>query len=134
MVAMREGYPATAESVPIARSAATGCVRALGAEALVEQAVAQAVTEACTNVVLHAYREQQEPGEMIVLVAQADGSVCVTVLDDGLGVVPRADSPGMGMGLALISQFADSVELRSRPQGGSEVSMRFDLTPDAAAV
>lgn len=134
MVAMRQGYPARADSVPIARSNAAGCVRALSVEASVAQAVAQAVSEACTNVVLHAYRGQEEPGEMTVLVEKPDGFLCVTVLDDGLGVVPRHDSPGLGMGLPLISEYADSVELRTRPQGGCEVSMRFDLTPDRAAV
>lgn len=131
---MRQGYVARADSVPVARNAAAACVRGLGVKASVAQAVAQAVTEACTNVVLHAYREQEEPGEMTVLVEKPDGFLCVTVLDDGLGVVPRLDSPGLGLGLPLISQFADSVELRSRPQGGSEVSMRFDLTPYRAAV
>ena len=133
MVAMRKRYPARGDAVPLARNAAVGCVRALGVGPSVAQAVAQAVTEACTNVVLHAYRQQEEPGEMTVLVEKPDDFVCVTVIDDGLGIVPRADSPGLGMGLPLISQFTDSLELRSRLEGGTEVSMRFDLTPHRAA-
>ena len=40
--------------------------------------------------------------------------------------------PGLGMGLPLISQFTDSLELRSREEGGAEVSMRFHLTPEPA--
>ena len=119
--------------MPVARNAAVRCVRELGVGPSVAQAVAQAVTEACTNVVIHAYREQEEPGEMTVLVEKPDDFICVTVLDDGLGIVPRLDSPGLGMGLPLISRFTDSLELRSRVGGGTEVCMRFDLTPHRAA-
>ncbi len=71
---------------------------------------------------------------MTVSIESADDFLCVTVLDDGVGMVPRPDSPGLGMGIALMTRFADSVELRSRPEGGAEVSMRFDLTPQPAAV
>ncbi len=134
MVVMRKGYAAQADAVPVARNAAVECVGGLGLEESVARAVALAVTEACANVVLHAYRDQEEPGEMTVSVESADDFLCVTVLDDGVGMVPRPDSPGLGMGIALITRFADSVELRSRPEGGAEVSMRFDLTPQPAAV
>ena len=133
MEAMRKRYPARPDAVPVARNAAAGYVRELGVEESVTQAVALAVTEACANVVLHAYREQEEPGEMIVSVEKPDDSLCVTVVDDGLGIVPRTDSPGLGMGLPLISQLTDSLELRSRLERGSEVSMRFDLTRQRAA-
>lgn len=93
----------------------------------VAQAIALAVTEACSNVVVHAYRDRREPGEMTLVLEKPDEHLCVKVLDDGIGMVPRPDSPGLGMGLPLISQLSDSVELRSRAEGGSEVSMRFDL-------
>ena len=128
MVATRREYPATAESVPVARNEAAGCVRELGVEESVGQAVALAVTEACSNVVVHAYREQEEPGKMTVAVEKRGDSLWVTVIDDGLGIAPRPDSPGLGMGLALISKITDALELRSRPEGGTEVRMRFDLT------
>ena len=132
MVLMRAGYPARADAVPVARNAATGCVRELGVEESLTRAVALAVTEACTNVVLHAYREHEEPGEMVVSIEKPEHFIRVTVRDDGVGLGPRPDSPGLGMGLALISQFTDSLELRSRQDGGAEVSMRFDLTPEPA--
>ena len=130
MVLMRVGYPARADAVPVARKAATGCVRELGVEESLAQAVALTVTEACTNVVLHAYREREEPGDMVVSIEKPDDFLRVTGFDNGVGMGPRPDSPGLGMGLALISQFTDSLHLRSRLEGGAEVSMRFDLTPD----
>lgn len=126
---MRNGYPATAAFVPLARNATARFVRNLGVEESVTQAVALAVSEACSNVVLHAYREHEEPGRMTVLVENGEGSLCVTVLDDGLGIAPRPDSPGLGMGLPLISHLTDGLELRSGLDGGSAVSMRFDLRP-----
>jgi anti-sigma regulatory factor (Ser/Thr protein kinase) len=131
MVAMRHGYPARAASVPAARNATVGCVRELGVDESVARAVEMAVTEACSNVVVHAYREQEEPGRMTVVVEKAE-DLCITVSDNGLGIAPRLDSPGLGMGLPLISHLADELELRSRPQGGSEVSMRFHLASQLA--
>jgi anti-sigma regulatory factor (Ser/Thr protein kinase) len=128
MVAMQNRYPASPDAVPAARNAVASCVRALGIEESVARAVALAVTEACSNVVLHAYRGQKEPGRMTVLVEKPDDSLCVKVLDEGLGIAPRVDSPGLGLGLPLISHYTDALELRSRPEGGSEVSMRFDLS------
>ena len=133
MVAMRSRYPARADAVPTARRAVSRCLRALGIDESVAKAVALAVTEACSNVVLHAYREQKEPGRMTVLVEKPDDVLCVKVLDEGLGIAPRMDSPGLGMGLPLISHYTDALELRTRPEGGSEVSMRFDLNRDRAA-
>ena len=130
---MRREYPARADSVPLARNEAAGRARELGVDQSVAQAVALAVTEACSNVVVHAYREREEPGEMTVLVERAGDFLCVTVLDDGLGIAPRLDSPGLGMGLPLISQITDRLDLRSRREGGAEVSMRFDLTRSRAA-
>jgi serine/threonine-protein kinase RsbW len=127
MVAMRHKYPARPASVPDARNAAAGCVRRLGFEESVARAVAMAVTEACSNVVLHAYREHDEPGSLTLLI-ETDGDLCVTVSDEGLGMVPRVDSPGIGMGLPLISRLSDHLELRSGRRGGSEVSMRFEAS------
>jgi anti-sigma regulatory factor (Ser/Thr protein kinase) len=128
MVAMRHGYPASAASVPAARNAAAGCVRRLGVEESVARAVELAVTEACSNVVLHAYRERGEPGTMVVLVEQAD-DLCITVFDYGLGMLPRDDSPGLGMGLPLITHFSDDLELLSTRGGGSAVRIHFQVPP-----
>jgi anti-sigma regulatory factor (Ser/Thr protein kinase) len=128
MVEMQRGYPARAASVPVARAATADCARQLGAEESVVEAVALAVTEACSNVVVHAYRHQDEPGDMTVLVEKPDAFLRVTVFDDGPGIVPRVDSPGLGLGLPLISQLTDGLELSSRPEGGCQVCMRFDLS------
>ncbi|NUT56268.1 MAG: ATP-binding protein, partial [Thermoleophilia bacterium] len=61
--------------------------------------VALAVTEALTNVVMHAYVGRAGPGPMRILAAQMDHSLQVEVEDDGIGLGPRPDSPGAGLGL-----------------------------------
>jgi anti-sigma regulatory factor (Ser/Thr protein kinase) len=52
----------------------------------------------------------------------------VRVADDGSGMAPRDDSPGLGLGLPLIRHLADQFDHRRTPGGdGTEVWMRFRL-------
>jgi anti-sigma regulatory factor (Ser/Thr protein kinase) len=89
--------------------------------------IALAVTEAATNAVLHAYRDREEPGKVCIR-AERDGEhLCVYVLDEGTGLSPRVDSPGLGLGLGLIAQVADSADVRAPESGGTEVVMRFNM-------
>ena len=62
-----------------------------------------AVSEAVTNVVMHAYVDAESPGEVRLVAALQGGCVIVTVADDGCGMVPRLDSPGLGVGLPFIA-------------------------------
>jgi serine/threonine-protein kinase RsbW len=89
--------------------------------------IAVCVSEAMTNVVMHAYRGMESPGQIDVEV-ELDGDVfTVRISDQGHGLEPRLDSPGLGLGLPLISQFAVSSDIASPEQGGTEIVMRFDL-------
>jgi serine/threonine-protein kinase RsbW len=89
--------------------------------------IAVCVSEAMTNVVMHAYRDMASPGQIDVE-AELDGdSLTVRISDEGHGLEPRLDSTGLGLGLPLISQFADVSEITSPEQGGTEIIMRFDL-------
>jgi len=75
------------------------------------------VSEAVTNAVLHAYRDQARPGRVHVSASIDDQGVAVSVDDDGLGMRPRLDSPGVGLGLPLMGDLADRVEVMSRGPG-----------------
>jgi serine/threonine-protein kinase RsbW len=89
--------------------------------------VAVCVTEAITNAVVHAYRHQDRPGR-VDMEAEVDGdSLWVRVRDEGRGLEPRLDSPGLGLGLPLIAQLSASSEIVSPEQGGTEIIMRFDV-------
>src|SRR3954452_4367281 len=61
--------------------------------------IALAVTEATTNAVLHAYRDSDEPGTVTVTAERENEHVCLYVRDEGSGLAPRVDSPGLGLGL-----------------------------------
>jgi serine/threonine-protein kinase RsbW len=123
------------ESLTLVRSllGAVGDALALDTELLDD--LRTAVSEACNNVVLHAYGVGRGP-LMISLVAGPPG-LHVLVRDRGGGmhkVSSRADR--MGVGLAVISALADRTEFRSNPDGGTDVRMWFinpDADPDAFA-
>ncbi len=91
----------------------------------VTEDVRLAVTEACTNVVRHAYEEGE--GAIEVIVRPRGGSLEVVIADEGRGMGPSPDTDGPGLGLPLISALADSVELRPGARGGSRVAMSFPM-------
>jgi serine/threonine-protein kinase RsbW len=126
-LALRLTYPARAESLPPVRRTVARRAEELGADGPVAEAVALAVTEACTNVVVHAYRGDSGAADMTVSVERSDDGLRVCVADDGVGMVPRSDSPGLGLGMPLISELTDGFEVRGRPRGGTELCMRFGL-------
>jgi anti-sigma regulatory factor (Ser/Thr protein kinase) len=122
---MRQSYRATACSVGNARHAVSAFTQELGWDSEAVLAVSLAVTEACANVVVHAYRNHSDPGEMVVVAREADGGLEIQVIDHGLGLAPRIDSPGLGMGMPLMSQLSERFEVQTPFGGGTEVSMRF---------
>lgn len=124
-------YAAKAESVGAVRSALVAYVRAGGFGERIVDAVALAVSEAATNVVMHAYSGSGGPGTIEVIAAVAGDELWVIVTDAGSGLQPHRDSPGLGLGLAIIARVADGVDLVKPAAGGLEVRMRFAVAPDA---
>jgi anti-sigma regulatory factor (Ser/Thr protein kinase) len=117
--------PARAENVAVVRHALGGLGEALALHPQTLSDVKLAVTEACTNVVVHAYGDREGPMEVA---ATVDGEALrVTVRDEGLGIVPRPDSPGLGLGLPLIATLTESLELGKTPDDRTEVTMVFRL-------
>ena len=51
----------------------------------------------------------------------------MTVSDDGMGMAPRLDSPGLGVGLPFIADTADTLDIASSARGGTELRMSFQL-------
>ena len=123
--------PARAENVAVVRHALGGLGEALDLDPQTLSDMKLAVTEACTNVVVHAYGDDEGPMEVA---ATVDGpTLRVTVRDEGLGIVPRADSPGLGLGLPLIATLTESLELGKADDDRTEVAMVFRLGEDLAA-
>lgn len=114
--------PSEAASVAAARTAAADLARAVGASVA---DVKLAVSEAVGNAVIHAFRDR--PGGVVRLTARADRArLSITVSDDGTGMRPNLESPGLGLGLSLITKLAEEVRFDSTPRG-TTVSMSFPL-------
>jgi serine/threonine-protein kinase RsbW len=96
--------------------------------------LALAVGEAIANVVIHAYRDAEAGvGTVDVTADVRDGTLVIAVLDQGCGLAPRSDSPGLGLGLSLISQTCDSLRICQGDHRGTEVHMSFLLSAGAGA-
>jgi serine/threonine-protein kinase RsbW len=88
------------------------------------------VSEACNNVVLHAYGDESGPMEVRLY---ADEHEIRVVIDDegvGLGNAPAAVHGSQGIGVSVIQALARDAHFQSRPEGGTEVSMAFDAQRD----
>lgn len=118
--------PARAENIAVVRHAVGALCEACAVDEAIVYDVRTAVTEACTNVVEHAYPDGQE-GPLEVFALLLDGELTVAVRDRGQGIVPRSDSPGLGLGLPLIVSLAKAVQLGNSDDGHTEVRMTFSL-------
>jgi serine/threonine-protein kinase RsbW len=127
---LEQRYPATAQAVPLIRHAIVELATRLGAGPERRSSIALAVTEGCSNVVVHAYRGACQRGEMMIRAEGDARRLEVVVSDEGSGMSARADSPGLGLGVPLMAELAECVEFRPSPTGhGTELRLSFALTP-----
>jgi stage II sporulation protein AB (anti-sigma F factor) len=131
---LRLRLSASPEEVPFARAAITRLCEHLQIANAQTENIRLAVTEACSNCVLHAY-DKAAIGATYVLEARIDHDFLrVTVCDTGVGVhnaqasVRPAAGSGLGSGLYLIHTLADRAEISTRPSGGTRVVMRFAIS------
>jgi anti-sigma regulatory factor (Ser/Thr protein kinase) len=124
---VRLQLPARAEGVGVVRQALAGVADALVFDAAVLADMKMAVTEACTNVVVHAYDESDD-GSLEVEMAADEVGLTIVVRDHGAGMQQgpaRSDAPALGLGLPLIAALSDAFELHGSPGAGTEVRMTF---------
>jgi serine/threonine-protein kinase RsbW len=117
--------PADPRNVALVRRLVECVGDTLGMPDGVVEDVRLAVTEACTNVVRHAYEEGE--GAIDVVVRSRAETLEVVISDEGRGMGPSPDTRGPGLGLPLISALADKVELRPGGHGGSRLAMTFPM-------
>ncbi len=86
--------------------------------------LALAVTEAVTNSVVHAFIDR-EPGIVRAHIQTAPDELVVVVTDNGRGMQPRADSPGLGLGLPTIASLTTAMDMHTAPGGGTVITMTF---------
>jgi serine/threonine-protein kinase RsbW/stage II sporulation protein AB (anti-sigma F factor) len=121
-----ESYAAAPESVGKARNALTAFAREAGVDEEQLEAIRLAASEAVTNAVLHAYRDR-ERGTVQVSASYVENELWLLVADAGTGLQPNSESPGLGLGLALVAQLADEFQILTRGSGGTELRLRFKL-------
>ena len=123
---VRLTLPARPEGVGVVRQALSGVADALDFEEAILADMKMAVTEACTNVVVHAYDEAD--GTLEVEMRAGEDGLEIVVRDHGSGIQPRPPRhvpPALGLGLPLIAALSDAFELRGSAGAGTEVRMTF---------
>jgi anti-sigma regulatory factor (Ser/Thr protein kinase) len=116
------------ENVLLVRQALRGLGEAVALDELELNDLSTAVTEACNNVVTHAYGEGTGPLEVEI---SASGEVLeVLVRDLGIGIGDAAHEPAEeavegGIGLPVIRALSQEASFEEPPEGGTLVRMRF---------
>lgn len=127
--------PARAENVPLIRHALAGLAEALEMEPAEISDLKTVVTEACMNVVVHAYPGESEPGPLEVRAWEDGDCMAVAVRDFGQGIRPLADveQRSLRLGLPLIAALTRSLQIVGAPDHGTEVEMRIPLATNGNA-
>ena len=115
-------FPGVPLGVGAIRGEMVALARACGLDEQTIGDVALAVSEAATNAVVHAYAGR--PGNILVTAESADGELRIVIADEGGGLAPRTDSPGLGVGLPIIATVARRMEIVCEG-GGTQIHMVF---------
>jgi serine/threonine-protein kinase RsbW len=129
---IRLTLPARPENVAVVRHVLGALAAALRLPDPVIEDMCLAVTEACTNVVRHAYDACE--GTIDVVVRPKGESLEVVVSDAGRGIGPSPDTEGPGLGLSLIKALTDTLEIERSRDRGSRLIMGFLRSRDAPAM
>lgn len=125
---MLRRVPAVPGELAGIRAAVSAFAASHGAPVSLRHDMALAVSEACSNAVVHAYVDTAEPGELLVEAFRRGGDLVVVVGDEGRGMISRLDSPGLGVGLAVIGKLAAKLEIGNGLTGpGTRLLMTFSL-------
>ena len=125
---MRLTLPARPENVAVIRHVLGAFAQALQLPPDVVEDMRLAVTEACTNVVRHAYHDG-DPGPIDVVIRPNGDRLDLIVSDRGHGMGSSVDMRGPGLGLPLIAALADHVDIQHEPRRGSRLAMSFLCRP-----
>jgi len=130
---VRLTMPARAEGVAVVRQALAGMADALAVDAALLADMKMAVSEACTNVVVHAYEDAD--GVLEVEMSADDIGLTIRVRDHGRGIQPHVkqarEVPALGLGLPLIAALSDTFEVQGGAGHGTEVRMTFTYMREA---
>lgn len=124
---VRFSLPAVPANVALVRQALAGLADSLRIDPARAADMKIAITEACTNAVVHAY--ENHDGALDVAMALEHDRLVLSVRDHGHGLRPlpsESDGPPLGFGLALIASLSDEFGIAGG-RHGTEVRIAFDL-------
>jgi anti-sigma regulatory factor (Ser/Thr protein kinase) len=126
--------PAQAGNVAVVRHALAGLAEKIGMDEPGIAHLKTVVTEACMNVVVHAYPSDQ-PGLLDVEAVPEEDGLTVVVRDYGMGIRPRPDveRPSLRIGLTLIAALSSSFEIKGGADRGTEITMHVPLHAEKVA-
>jgi serine/threonine-protein kinase RsbW len=126
---LRIRLPAEAGNVTVLRQAAVAAAEKVGMRAERVADLKTAVSEACANVVLHAYADRERPGPIEVEITAGDAAVTTVIRDFGRGLRPAVSRSGesLGLGLSLIGALSTCFQLRSAHDRGTEIAFQVPL-------
>jgi serine/threonine-protein kinase RsbW len=124
--------PAKAENVAVVRHALAGLAEQMGMDETGVADLKTVVTEACMNVVVHAYPDGLGP--LLVEADPDNEGLTVIVRDSGAGINPQADSEreSLKLGLSLIAALSSKFSISGGLDRGTEVMMRVPLSGGGA--
>ena len=119
--------PAKSENVAVIRHALAGLAEEIGMDEPGLADLKTVVTEACMNVVVHAY--QGQPGPLNVEATPDSSGLTVVVRDQGAGIRPQVDPErdSLRLGLSLIAALSSSFSISGGLDRGTEITMRVPL-------
>jgi anti-sigma regulatory factor (Ser/Thr protein kinase) len=127
---LKVSVEAKASELAQIRRAVAELVKELGADEEAVARIAIAVNEACSNVVSHAYGDD-EAGTVEVEAWAGERDVVFSIRDSGTPLAQRpAGSTDAGLGVYLIASLSDDCELRNPEEGGNEILLGFRLNGD----
>lgn len=123
--------PSLAENVGLCRVATATFAANAGFSVAEIEEIKVAVSEAVSNVVVHAYPGGE--GTLTLRCEELPDGISITVRDEGVGIedVERArqasyttDPERMGLGFVFMESFSDEFAVESAPGRGTRVEMR----------
>ena len=125
--ALHLSLDAEAENIGVVRAAVGDLASSHGMEEPTLGDLKTVLSEACSNVVRHAY--PGVPGTFEVEAVPQDRALAVVVRDFGTGMRARTgcDESSMRLGLGLISMLSSQFEIAGSRGGGTEIRMRLPL-------
>jgi serine/threonine-protein kinase RsbW len=133
---VRLSLPAQPRNIAVVRRALEAIAEEISLPRRLIEDMRLAVTEACTNVVRHAYSEHdaEDANAMRVELLPDRHGMQVIVEDRGRGLGPSPDARGPGLGLPLIAALTSALEVsHGADDRGSRIAMWFSPASIEAA-